>query len=145
MSSNAQLPRQRYIQSMDDYWRLEMEALMLPNSGGDTAADIPTTDEERFRLVDQMVAAFRNTENICDSRADTHGHIRFVEEELTDKSAERMAWKLLVRRPTPKTYLTFVSPIYLNPPAYSYIWSALLTLALCRPRRRHARAAKAIF
>ncbi|EAA33516.3 hypothetical protein GE21DRAFT_5281 [Neurospora crassa] len=96
MSSNAQLPRQRYIQSMDDYWRLEMEALMSPNSGGGTAADIPTTDEERFRLVDQMVAAFRNTDNICDSRADTHGHIRFVEEELTDKSAERMAWKLLL-------------------------------------------------
>ncbi|KAK3502214.1 hypothetical protein B0T13DRAFT_486875 [Neurospora crassa] len=96
MSSNAQLPRQRYIQSMDDYWRLEMEALMPPNSGGGTAADIPTTNEERFRLVDQMVAAFRNTDNICDSRADTHGHIRFVEEELTDKSAERMAWKLLL-------------------------------------------------
>ncbi|KAK1779788.1 hypothetical protein QBC45DRAFT_392074 [Copromyces sp. CBS 386.78] len=95
MASTTQPPRKRYIQSMDDFWRLEMEALMTPKNGGDAPADLPKTNEERFVWVDQLIAAFRNLTNICDSEADNHGHIRFVREELTDVDAERMAWKLL--------------------------------------------------
>ncbi|CCC14204.1 hypothetical protein SMACR_09474 [Sordaria macrospora] len=88
-------PRKRYIQSMDDFWRLEKEALNPPENGAATPVDLPKTNEERMVWVDQLITSFRNMSNICDSTADNHGHIRFVREELTDKDAERMAWKIL--------------------------------------------------
>lgn len=96
-------PRKRYIQSMDDFWRLEKEALNPPENGAATPVDLPKTNEERMVWVDQLITSFRNMSNICDSTADNHGHIRFVREELTDKDAERMAWKILVRGPIVKT------------------------------------------
>lgn len=96
MSADGEAPPARRYGGLQDYWNDKLNKLTNPGDGENGADGFPTIDEELLELVDEIIAAFKNIDDIIEETENRH--VRFAR-SLTHEQAEEKAWDTIVSLP----------------------------------------------